>query len=107
MGKSACPPPPARPRGGGGGPGGGGGSGARALAPGGDEGGPAEDSAHATIHGLFWLLANLAARRPALVVVDDVHWADPPSLRWLGHLARRLDGLPLLVAVPLRAGEPP
>jgi predicted ATPase len=51
-------------------------------------------------------VANLATRRPALVVVDDAHWADPPSLRWLGHLARRLEGLPLLLAVAVRAGEP-
>ena len=79
---------------------------ARALeAPAGDGGG-GEDAAHATVHGLFWLVANLANRRPALLVVDDAHWADPPSLRWLGHLARRLDGLPLLLAVAVRAGEP-
>lgn len=79
---------------------------ARALEAPPDDGGPGEDAAHATVHGLFWLAANLAARRPTLVVVDDVHWADPPSVRWLGHLARRLEGLPLLLAVAVRAGEP-
>jgi DNA-binding CsgD family transcriptional regulator len=79
---------------------------ARALDAPADDGSPGEDAAHATVHGLFWLVANLAARRPALVVVDDVHWVDPPSLRWLGHLARRLEGLPLLLAVAVRAGEP-
>ena len=52
-----------------------------------------DDVPYATLHGLFWLAANLAARRPLVVAVDDAHWADPPSLRWLTHLARRLDGL--------------
>ena len=40
-------------------------------------------------------------------MVDDAHWADPPSLRWLGHLARRIDALPLLVLLAVRSGEPP
>jgi DNA-binding CsgD family transcriptional regulator len=80
--------------------------GARALEAPADDGGPGEDAAHATVHGLFWLVANLATRRPALLVVDDAHWADPPSLRWLGHLALGLEGLPLLLAVAVRAGEP-
>jgi DNA-binding CsgD family transcriptional regulator len=79
---------------------------ARALEAPADDGGAGEDAMHATVHGLFWLLANVTTRRPGLVVVDDAHWADPPSLRWLGHLARRLEGLPLLLAVAVRAGEP-
>jgi DNA-binding CsgD family transcriptional regulator len=79
---------------------------ARALEAAADDGGRGDDAAHATVHGLFWLVANLAARRPALVVVDDAHWADPPSLRWLAHLTLRLEGLPLLLAVAVRAGEP-
>ena len=37
-----------------------------------------------------------------LVVVDDLHWADEPSLRWLVYLARRLEGLPLLLLVGTR-----
>jgi tetratricopeptide (TPR) repeat protein len=35
-------------------------------------------------------LARLAASRPVLVVLDDLHWADEPSLRLLGFLARAL-----------------
>ncbi|MCS0638486.1 AAA family ATPase [Streptomyces sp. LP05-1] len=39
----------------------------------------------------------LAAARtePLLVVVDDLQWADPASLRWLQALGRRLAGTPL------------
>src|SRR5215470_11133478 len=41
------------------------------------ETGPVEDDApYAAMHGLYWLIANLAARRPLVVAVDDVHWAD-------------------------------
>ena len=61
---------------------------------------------HAAAHGLTWLASNLAERSPALLVVDDVHWADAPSLRWLAQLARRLDGLALGVLCAVRAGEP-
>lgn len=36
--------------------------------------------------------------RALLIVVDDLQWADAPSLRWLAYLARRLDGTRVLVA---------
>ena len=65
------------------------------------------DTSFAVLHGLYWLTANLADRRPLLIAVDDAHWADEPSLRWLAHLAPRLEGLAvaLLVALrPARAG---
>ncbi len=63
-----------------------------------------DDVPYATLHGLFWLAANLAARRPLVVAVDDAHWADPPSLRWLTHLAHRLDGLSILLLLAVRTG---
>jgi tetratricopeptide (TPR) repeat protein len=54
---------------------------------------PSADSSYAVLHGLYWLVANLAASRPLLIAVDDAHWADEPSLRWLAYLAARLEGL--------------
>jgi predicted ATPase len=48
------------------------------------------ESSFAMLHGLYWLAANFASRRPTLLAVDDLHWADEPSLRWLLYLARRL-----------------
>jgi predicted ATPase len=35
------------------------------------------------LHGLYWLTVNLADAQPLLVAVDDAHWADVASLRWL------------------------
>ena len=67
----------------------------------------AGDAMHAAVHGLVWLACNLCERRPAMLVVDDVHWADAASLRWLASLARRLDELPLGVLCAVRTGEPP
>jgi DNA-binding CsgD family transcriptional regulator len=57
------------------------------------------DALGAALHGLYWALANLALSKRLLVVVDDAHWADGPSLRWLEYLAASIDGLPVLLCV--------
>ncbi|MBV9081893.1 MAG: AAA family ATPase, partial [Acidobacteriaceae bacterium] len=67
---------------------------------------PERDTLFAVLHGLYWLSANLAANRPLLLVVDDAHWADEPSSRWLAYVATRLEGLALAVIVALRPFEP-
>ena len=59
---------------------------------------------HATLHGLYWLLSNLAESQPVVVLVDDAQWGDGPSLRFLDFLARRLEGLPVAVVVAVRPG---
>jgi DNA-binding CsgD family transcriptional regulator len=64
------------------------------------------DALGAALHGLYWLTANIAARTPVLLAVDDAHWADKPSLRWLAYLAARLEGLPVLLVTIVRPGEP-
>ena len=40
-----------------------------------------------------------------LLVLDDLHWADKPTVLLLRHLARKLDGAPLLLAVTYRTVE--
>ena len=67
--------------------------------------GEAAESSFAMLHGLYWLAANFASRMPTLIVVDDLHWADEPSMRWLHYLARRLEGLPLLLLTATRPPE--
>jgi DNA-binding CsgD family transcriptional regulator len=64
------------------------------------------DAAFSVFHGLYWLVANLAVERPMLLAVDDLQWADAPSLRALLYLASRLEGLPVLLLVSVRSGEP-
>ena len=65
-------------------------------------GGPREEDSYAVLHGLYWLTADIAQRAPLLLAIDDLHWADPPSQRFVAHLARRLEGLPVLLAVTVR-----
>src|SRR5215471_12104885 len=65
----------------------------------------AMDRAFAVIHGLYWLAANLATVRPLVIAVDDAHWADGPSLRWVTYLAPRVEGLPVTLLLALRPEE--
>ena len=59
----------------------------------------------ATLHGLYWLLVNLAECGPLVVSVDDLHWVDEPSLRFLAFVHARLEGLPVFVVVATRPLE--
>jgi len=61
-----------------------------------------DDPTGAALHGLYWLTANLAAETPLLVAVDDLHWADGASLRFLAYLARRVDELPVALVLATR-----
>ncbi len=52
------------------------------------------------------LLGELGfALRPAVVVVDDAHWADAASLDILRYLGRRVARMPALLVVTYRPGE--
>ena len=64
------------------------------------------DAAFGVLHGLYWMTANIAEATPLALLVDDAHWLDAPSLRFLGYLARRLDGLSVVVLVATRLAEP-
>ena len=64
------------------------------------------DQLPAALHGLLALCAQLADRRPLALVVDDAHWADVASLRFLAYLARRIGDLPILLAIGTRSHEP-
>ena len=44
--------------------------------------------------------------QPLLLAVDDAHWADEPSLRWLTYIARRMEGLLVALLVALRPCDP-
>ena len=63
------------------------------------------DSAFAMLHGLYWLLNNVADDAPVALCVDDLHWADTESLRFLNFLAPRLDGLAVALLASSRPGE--
>jgi DNA-binding NarL/FixJ family response regulator len=52
-------------------------------------------------YALRAVLERLAARRPVVIALDDVHWADPASGEVIAHLLRRFRG-PLLTALAVR-----
>lgn len=60
---------------------------------------------YATLHGLYWLLAELTDEQPLAVCVDDVQWADPPSLRFLSFASRRIDNFAATIFATLRTGD--
>jgi DNA-binding CsgD family transcriptional regulator len=66
---------------------------------------PAPDGAFSMLHGLYWLLNNIADERPVALAVDDLQWSDAESLRFFTYLAPRLDGLRLAVLASTRSGE--
>ena len=61
----------------------------------------------AALHGLYWLTLNLAERAPLMLLVDDAHWADRSSIRFLTYLAGRLEGAGVLMVVAARRADGP
>jgi DNA-binding CsgD family transcriptional regulator len=60
----------------------------------------------AAMHALYWLLAGVTADRPVLLAVDDAHWADDESLRWIAYAIGRLEGLPVGLLIATRPVDP-
>ncbi|WP_198586787.1 helix-turn-helix transcriptional regulator [Glycomyces xiaoerkulensis] len=63
------------------------------------------ESGFATLNGLYWLVSALGEQRPLLLLLDDIHWADRDTLRFLAFLAPRLGDLPVSVLSAARPGE--
>jgi DNA-binding CsgD family transcriptional regulator len=63
---------------------------------------PGEEDSFSVLHGLYWLTADLTQQAPLLLAIDDLQWADQPSLSFVVHLARRLDGLAALLVLTVR-----
>ena len=59
-------------------------------------------SLFASLHGLYWLAVELAQERPLALFVDDAHWVDMLSMRWLAYLAARISEDPMLLVIAAR-----
>jgi len=53
------------------------------------------------------LLQRLAAQRPVVLVLDDIHWADEASLELIVHLLRRPAHSRILTVLAFRQGQLP
>lgn len=68
------------------------------------------DTAHSdpdgsVLVGLLALIENMSHDRVLLLLVDDLHWADPASLRLLGRLAGQLRRLRVVLVCTVREGD--
>ncbi len=52
------------------------------------------------------LLSEAAAERPLLLVAEDAHWLDQPSVDVLSFVARRLESDPIILLAAVREGYP-
>lgn len=70
---------------------------------------PSPDPSHARFQlfdAITDFLREIAERRPLVVILEDLHWADPPSLMLLQYLAREIANAPILVVATYRtAGD--
>ncbi|MEH1128914.1 ATP-binding protein [Micromonospora sp. CPCC 206061] len=61
-----------------------------------------DDLVTSAMHRLVTLTEDLTTAAPVVLVVDDLQWADPATVRTLGLLARAARRIPLLLACAIR-----
>ena len=72
----------------------------------GTAGDPSPGDAAAVRSAFYWLAVALAEDSPLLLLIDDLHWADRESVRWLLFSVRRLAGTGITVIAATRLREP-
>ncbi|GAB2909037.1 ATP-binding protein [Streptomyces heilongjiangensis] len=61
---------------------------------------PQEDGGlYRVLHGLYWLCKNLSASAPLMLLIDDAHYSDTASLRFINYLVNRLEGSGVLLVL--------
>jgi DNA-binding CsgD family transcriptional regulator len=66
---------------------------------------PADEARFRATDAIAGMLLDLAERQPLLVLLDDLHWADAPSLDVLAYLGRFVSDASLLVVGAYRTGD--
>ncbi len=51
---------------------------------------------------IFELLKSLAQQKPLQVVIEDLHWADNPSIELINYIARNIQDIPILFTLVYR-----
>ncbi|GAA0911039.1 helix-turn-helix transcriptional regulator [Virgisporangium aurantiacum] len=67
--------------------------------------GPVGTGRFRLLRELLALIEKVSWVRPLLLVVEDLHWADPASCELFAYLARNLDHLRVLLIGTIRTGE--
>jgi hypothetical protein len=68
---------------------------------------PLDVDRHMVFDAAASVLRRLSSRRPMLVVLEDLHWADDTTLLLFRHLARRSEDAHLLLVGSFRSDDPP
>jgi len=58
---------------------------------------PPEQERRFLFNSVFDVLARTAAAQPVLLVLDDIHWADEPTMLLIAHVAERIAEIPVLM----------
>jgi len=58
------------------------------------------------LDGLYQTTRTLAAGRPVMLLIDDIHLADEQSRQWFSYIARRLDDLPVAAVATADLDQP-
>jgi DNA-binding CsgD family transcriptional regulator len=75
--------------------------------PGSSDGdGPPEAGRYRLYEAVASLVTSISHDTPVLLALEDLHWADPPTLQLLKHLVRRADRCRLLILATIRADRP-
>jgi class 3 adenylate cyclase/tetratricopeptide (TPR) repeat protein len=66
---------------------------------------PAEQERLYLFNKLSGFLGRQASKRPLLIIIEDLHWADESTLLLLQHIAQRLSEMPVLMVGTYRTTE--
>jgi DNA-binding SARP family transcriptional activator/tetratricopeptide (TPR) repeat protein len=77
------------------------------LATAGAPGGLEEEERYRLFDAVSEVLNDIARRQPVVLVLDDLHWADKPTLLMLRQMVRAAGESPLLIVATIRDTERP
>ncbi len=77
------------------------------AAPGDTQSGPEEEERYRLFDAVSEVLNDIARHQPVVLVLDDLHWADKPTLLMLRQMVRAAGGSPLLIVATIRDTERP
>ena len=66
---------------------------------------PAEQERRYLFNSVWEVLARTAQEQPVLLILDDIHWADEPTMLLIEHLAERIAEVPVLMVGLYRDSE--